>query len=191
VAEHDQPKHTDPVPPATVVDFWFETLSARDWYRKSQTLDQLISARFGATLRAARAGKTADWRATPTGRLAEIIVLDQFSRNIHRDSARAFENDGIALTLARDAIASRADQQLTRQQCAFLYMPFMHSEALDDHETAQELYDGLGLTSYITAEQKHRAIIERFGRYPHRNALLGRQNTADEAAFLKEPGSSF
>ena len=180
-----------PVSPEAVNRFWFDELSPRDWFRKSAALDEQIKTRFGATLEAAAAGTLSGWRESPHGRLAEVIVLDQFSRNIHRDSARAFENDPAALALARRAIDTGADRALTAQQRAFLYMPFMHSETLADHETALALYGSLGMENHLDAERKHHAIIERFGRYPHRNALLGRETTAEEAAFLAEPGSSF
>ncbi|WP_353113261.1 DUF924 family protein [Salinisphaera dokdonensis] len=180
-----------PVSPEAVNHFWFDELSPRDWFRKSAALDEQISTRFGVTLEVAAAGCLSGWRESPHGRLAEVIVLDQFSRNIHRDSARAFENDPAALALARHAIDTGADRGLSAQQRAFLYMPFMHSEALADHETALALYRSLGMENHLDAERKHYAIIERFGRYPHRNALLGRETSAEEAAFLAEPGSSF
>ncbi|GAB3685460.1 DUF924 family protein [Salinisphaera aquimarina] len=180
-----------PVSPDTVIRFWFDELSPRDWFRKSERLDQRIVDGFGVTLSEAAAGGLHHWRETPTGRLAEILVLDQFSRNIHRDSPRAFENDPAALARTREAIDAGADRALTRQQRAFLYMPFMHSESLADHQTALALYDALGMQNHLDAERKHYTIIERFGRYPHRNAVLGRENTGEEAAFLAEPGSSF
>ena len=180
-----------PVAPATVTRFWFNELSPRDWFRKSATLDRRIAERFGATLAAAAAGQTAHWRDRPAGRLAEILVLDQFSRNIHRDSPRTFENDAAALELARAALAAGADRRLTCQRRAFLYMPYMHSETLADHDTALELYKTLGLKSHLDAERKHYAMIERFGRYPHRNAVLKRRSTDEENAFLAEPDSSF
>jgi len=171
--------------------FWFDELSPRDWFRKSASLDQQISDRFGATLTAAVSSELSSWRDTPAGRLAEILVLDQFSRNIHRDSASAFGNDPAALACARQAIDAGADRALTPQQRAFLYMPFMHSEERADHETALELYQQLGLQNHLKSEREHYAIIERFGRYPHRNALLGRESTPEEVAFLAERGSSF
>ncbi|MES1938996.1 hypothetical protein T5B8_02065 [Salinisphaera sp. T5B8] len=179
------------VSPGSVIDFWFDTLAPRDWFRKSAALDRRIAQQFGATLTAAARGELAHWRATPLGRLAEILVLDQFSRNIHRDSPRAFENDERALNCAREAIANGDDTMLTPQQRAFVYMPFMHSETLADHERALALYQALGLAGHLKSEREHYAIIERFGRYPHRNSLLGRTSTPAEAAFLREPGSSF
>ena len=184
----------DPAPiasPDAVLRFWFEELTPGDWFRKSDALDREIADRFGATLRVAGSKGLRAWRETAAGRLAEILVLDQFSRNIHRDSARAFENDAVARALTRDAIDTGDDQSLTPQQRAFLYMPLMHSEARADHETALALYESLGLRGHLDAERQHYRIIERFGRYPHRNALLGRESTPDEKAFLAEPGSSF
>jgi uncharacterized protein (DUF924 family) len=180
-----------PVAPETVNRFWFEELAPRDWFRKSTKLDRQIAERFGAIHEAAAQGELGHWRVTPEGRLAEILVLDQFSRNIHRDTAQAFANDPIALALAREATDTGADRALSPQQRAFLYMPFMHSESLADHDIAIALYRSVGLKNHLDAERKHYAIIERFGRYPHRNAILGRESTAEEIAFLAEPGSAF
>lgn len=189
-------KHSDQSPPHIaspneIIEFWFNELAPRDWFRKSTTLDRQITDRFDATLSTAEADELSHWRGSAAGRLAEILVLDQFSRNIHRDSARAFENDAAALARAREAIDARAEQALSAQQTAFLYMPFMHSEAAADQETARVLYERLGLQSHLKAERAHRRIIQRFGRYPHRNALLGRESSDEENAFLSEPGSSF
>ena len=182
---------TDIASPDEIVAFWFDELAPRDWFRKSAKLDRIIGERFGATLAAATRGRLDHWRTRPTGRLAEILVLDQFSRNIHRDTPQAFAGDRAALELARETIAAGDDRSLTRQQRAFVYMPFMHSEALVDHELTMSLYQSLGLTGHLKAEREHYAIIERFGRYPHRNAVLGRESTPAEVAFLREPGSSF
>ena len=190
----DTPRDAQPADlasPDEIVAFWFDELAPRDWFRKSTALDRRIAQRFGATLTVAAQSGLKRWRTRPIGRLAEILVLDQFSRNIHRDTPQAFANDSEALALAREAIAAGDDNVLTRQQCAFLYMPFMHSEALVDHGVALRLYKSLGLAGHLKAERQHYAIIERFGRYPHRNALLGRQSTPAEKAFLREPGSSF
>ena len=118
-------------------------------------------------------------------------MLDQFSRNIWRDTPRAFASDGMALVLAQEAVAECADQQLPVKWRAFLYMPFMHSESLRMHEQAMKLFSAPGLEDNLRFEQRHRDIIERFGRYPHRNAILGRPSTAEEAAFLRTKGSSF
>jgi uncharacterized protein (DUF924 family) len=136
-------------------------------------------------------GELSAWRDTPHGRLAEIIVLDQFSRNLFRDSPKAFAQDGMALALAQEAVRTGADAQLSAQERVFLYMPYMHSESPAIHETAVQLFTGNGIQGNLDFELKHKAIIERFGRYPHRNALLGRNSTPEELAFLSQPGSSF
>jgi len=131
------------------------------------------------------------WRDTPGGRLAEIIVLDQFSRNIHRDTPLAFAADPLALALAQEAVRVEARRDLPLQQKSFLYMPFMHSESPLIHEQAVALFSEPGLENSLEFELRHKAIIDRFGRYPHRNAVLGRTSTPEEIAFLESPGSSF
>ena len=128
---------------------------------------------------------------TPEGRLAEIIVLDQFSRNLYRDQPHAFAYDNMALILAQEAISLQLDAQLSPEQRAFLYMPFMHSESKLIHEFALKLFQRLGNEINLNFEKKHKVIIDRFGRYPHRNALLGRVSTPEELAFLTQPNSSF
>jgi uncharacterized protein (DUF924 family) len=174
-----------------VLQFWFNELTAKDWFRKDDSLDKTISTRFATVLEAAAACELYDWRQTPDGRLAEIIVLDQFSRNIYRDSPRAFAQDALALALAQEAVAIGADMALPVDQRAFLYMPYMHSESRLIHEKALTLFEQAGLENNLDFEKRHLAIIERFGRYPHRNAILGRQSTAEEVVFLEQPGSSF
>lgn len=175
----------------SVLKFWFNDLAPADWWRKDAQLDARITESFAATLSAAKAGELEHWRTTAEGRLAEIIVLDQFSRNIHRDQAQAFEADGIALVLAQEAIRLHADQALPTEQRAFMYMPFMHSESLRIHDRAVTLFSAPGLEHNLDFEHRHRAIIERFGRYPHRNAILGRPSSAEEIEFLETPGSAF
>ncbi len=174
-----------------VLEFWFGELSPRDWWAKSPALDQHIKQRFGDLLRRAAHCELFTWRISADGRLAEVIVLDQFSRNIHRDSPAAFANDALALGLAQEAVAAGADQALPPERRAFLYMPYMHSESLAIHEVAVPLFENCGVPDKLDHELRHKAIIERFGRYPHRNAILGRSSTAEEIAFLKQPGSAF
>jgi uncharacterized protein (DUF924 family) len=147
--------------------------------------------RFGVTLQAAIRGELAHWRATPQGRLAEIIVLDQFSRNIFRDQPASFAQDPQALALAQALVATGQAITLSLEQRAFAYMPYMHSESLLIHAQAELLFSEPGLEANLNYERKHQAIIERFGRFPHRNAILGRVSTPEEAAFLQQPGSSF
>jgi uncharacterized protein (DUF924 family) len=177
--------------PQDVLDFWFDDLGADVWFAKSDATDALIRQRFEATHRAACACELFGWRANASGRLAEIIVLDQFSRNLFRDDARAFAADPIALALAQEAVAGGFDADLPVQQRAFVYMPYMHSESALIHQHAEALFSAPGLEFNLDFERKHKAIIDRFGRYPHRNGVLGRVSAAEEVAFLSEPGSSF
>ncbi len=177
--------------PETILAFWFEELTPRDWWSKDAGLDARIAARFGRVLTAARAGELAHWREPARGRLAEILVLDQFPRNVFRDRAEAFASDGMALVLAQEAVRLGVDRELPPTQRAFLYLPYMHSESLRVHDEALRLFDQPGLEENLRFEHAHRAIIARFGRYPHRNEILGRPSTAEELAFLREPGSSF
>ena len=180
-----------PVDAEAVLRFWFVELEPRDWWRKDPELDQRIASRFGALLETAASGALAAWRGTARGRLAEIIVLDQFTRNIHRGSAEAFANDALALRLAEEAVATGAALELLVEERRFFYMPYMHSESAAVHETAMRLFATPGLEKNLDFERRHKAVIDRFGRFPHRNALLGRESTAEEIEFLKQPGSSF
>ncbi|MBS7807152.1 DUF924 family protein [Variovorax sp. PCZ-1] len=175
----------------SVLHFWFSELTEKQHFAKDATLDALIAQRFGATLEAAARCELFGWRASPSGRLAEIIVLDQFSRNVWRDTPRAFAQDALALALAQELVASGGDAQLTTRERHFAYMPYMHSESLAVHQEALRLFAQPGLEDALRYEQRHQAIIQRFGRYPHRNAILGRESTAEELAFLQEPGSGF
>lgn len=174
-----------------VLTFWFEQCEPKDWWQKNHDFDVMIQQRFGLLQQAASQGELFQWRECAEGRLAEVIVLDQFSRNIFRDQPAAFACDSMALALSQEAIRQGADCDLTEQQRLFLYMPFMHSESKVIHEQAMHLFEQLGLESNLEFERKHKAIIDRFGRYPHRNDILGRRSSAEELAFLKQPGSSF
>jgi uncharacterized protein (DUF924 family) len=174
-----------------VLNFWFEEIKPANWWKKDETFDALLLERFTETHARASRCELFEWRRQPAGRLAEIIVLDQFSRNIFRGSALAFANDAMALTLSQEAIAFGADQDLTPGQRCFLYMPFVHSESLQIHEVAVELFRSNGEPGNLNFELKHKKIIEQFGRYPHRNKVLGRQSTPAEIEFLTKPGSSF
>ncbi len=175
----------------TVLDFWFKEIDAKQWWTKSAEFDQLIASRFGSLHAAAARCELHPWRETPQGRLAEIIVLDQFSRNMYRDQPQAFACDALALALAQTAVAMQADAALEILQRAFVYMLYMHSESPLIHGTAQALFSQAGLESSLASEQHHKAILDRFGRYPHRNAILGRPSTTEELEFLAGPGSSF
>ena len=177
--------------PQSILHFWFEELTAKQHFVKDATLDETIRARFGDTLEAAAQRELFGLRATAAGRLAEIIVLDQFSRNVYRDTPRAFAQDALALVLAQELVACRLDSSLPAAQRVFAYMPYMHSESALVHTQAVALFTQLGIPDNLNYELRHKAIIDRFGRYPHRNAILGRASSAEELAFLAEPGSSF
>jgi uncharacterized protein (DUF924 family) len=175
----------------TVLDFWFTELTPKQHYAKDAALDEAIRTRFGATLEAAARCELFAWRETSEGRLAEVLVLDQFSRNVYRDTARAFAQDALALALAQELVASGQDRSLPLAQRSFAYMPYMHSESALVHAQAALLFAQPSMEDTLRFELRHKAIIDRFGRYPHRNALLGRESTPEELAFLSEPGSGF
>ena len=184
--------------PGEVLGFWFgaPTGAARpEWFRKDPDFDAQVRARFAALHAQAAAGGLEAWAGEPASALALVVVLDQFSRNLHRGDARAFAQDARALALARGAVDRGWDRGKLPVERQFLYLPFEHAEdpAIQDRSVA--LFAGLeafeatrGLTEWA---EKHRAIIRRFGRFPHRNAALGRASTAEELAFLREPGSGF
>lgn len=174
-----------------VLSFWFDEIKPVQRWRKDTQFDEVITARFYETHQAAIQCELYKWRKIAQGRLAEIIVLDQFSRNMYRDQAESFAYDPMALTLSQEAIACGADKLLNQDERSFLYMPFMHSESLHIHEVAVSLFEANGIQSNLDFEHKHKQIIERFGRYPHRNTILGRASTKDELTFLSQPGSSF
>lgn len=177
--------------PAPIIDFWFTATKPRQWWARDPRFDQLIAAKFQAVHAAAARCELYAWRASAAGRLAEVIVLDQFSRNLYRDSPLAFAQDPLALAMAQEAVAAGADRELTPEQRVFLYLPYMHSESLLIHDIAVELYRANGIASNLDFELRHRDIIARFGRYPHRNQVLGRPSTAAECEFLHQPGSAF
>lgn len=174
-----------------VLKFWFEETQPAQWWKKDEAFDRLIRTRFAALHAQACRCELYEWRREPRGRLAEIIVLDQFSRNLFRDSPACFAQDALALALAQEAVAAGVAAQLSPVERSFLYMPYMHSESLQIHALAVELFRNNNTPGNFEYELKHRAIIERFGRYPHRNAILGRASTPEEIEFLRQPGSSF
>lgn len=185
---------------AQVLDFWFgapPALMARaEWFRKDPAFDAEVSARFGRTIETALAGGLQAWDDTPTGVLARIVVLDQFTRNAFRGTPRAFAGDPLALQAAQALVASAGDQGLAPLQRWFAYLPFEHAEDRVLQRQSVALFDALAQEHPALAEArdwalKHFEVVERFGRYPHRNAVLGRACTAEETAFLQQPGSSF
>ena len=169
-----------------VINFWFQELCLEQWFKKDKSTDLLIKKRFSSTHSAAVKGELCRWRNTALGRLAEVIVIDQFSRNIFRDDSRSYLYDGMALVLSQEAIRVGVHKKIKSQQRSFLYMPFMHSESRMIHERAVELFSDPDLKLNLEFEYKHKKIIDRFGRYPHRNKILGRTSTSKEIAFLEE-----
>jgi uncharacterized protein (DUF924 family) len=174
-----------------IYDFWFKEISPSQHWKADPAFDQLVRERFSTVHAQANRCELFAWRREPVGRLAEIIVLDQFSRNIYRATMAAFASDPLALALAQEAVATGADKALTPEERIFLYMPYMHSESKAIHDVALQLFEANGIQDNFEFERKHKAIIDRFGRYPHRNAILGRTSTEEEIEFLKLPGSSF
>ena len=174
-----------------VLHFWFNDILPVQWWKVDPAFDALVRARFGALHAQALRCELFAWRATPEGRLAEVIVLDQFARNLHRGTPQAFAADPLALALAQEAVAAGADLALPVEQRAFLYMPYMHSESAAIHAVGEPLMRERAPAHTHAFELKHKAIVDRFGRYPHRNAILGRASTPEELQFLTEPGSSF
>lgn len=177
--------------PDAVLNFWFEEITPKAWWAVADSFDRHIKSRFGDLHLSATRCELYGWRGTSRGRLAEIIVLDQFSRHIHRSHPNAFASDAHALALAQTAVAAGVDRELPLAQRAFLYMPYMHSESPLIHEIAVLLFTFPGMEKNLEVERRHKEIIERFGRYPHRNAILGRTSTSEEIDLLKMPGSSF
>lgn len=194
----------------TILEFWFGTetddvaaakAQAQLWWKKNPQVDQEIRERFAPLLDAAVAGKLDDWLNDAHGHLAMIILADQFSRNMYRDTPRAFASDSFARAWCKAGLDNGVDHRLRPLQRVFFYLPLEHSESLDDQdrsvelcialaqcvpEAHRELFDG-----YLNYAVRHREIIERFGRFPHRNAILGRESTPEEVEFLQKPGSSF
>jgi uncharacterized protein (DUF924 family) len=195
-----------------ILDFWFGDLKngevppqklSRMWWAKNRDIDEYIRKNFENDLLSAVKGELGDWESTPRGTLALIILLDQFSRNMYRDTPRAFSQDTLALRLAVKGIEKSFDSGLHPVMRVFFYMPFMHSESKDMQERSMALFGALEkdftsprelaemLSENMEYAERHRVIIERFGRFPHRNKILGRESTAAETEFLKKPGSSF
>ena len=174
-----------------ILKFWFEEIDQSQWWFKDDAFDRMIIDRFSAIHAKAARCELYEWRNNAEGRLAEVIILDQFSRNMFRGQAQSFQYDGLALMLAQEAISAGADKQLNAIQRSVLYLPFMHSESAQIHSVALNLYQENGNQSNRDFEIKHKNIIDQFGRYPHRNKILGRTSTEPEIEFLKLPGSGF
>lgn len=174
-----------------VLRFWFQDIDPQQWWTSDAAFDDQVRERFLSLLQQAAAGELNEWRTDARGRLAEIIVLDQFSRNIFRGTPQAFSQDPQAVVLTQEAVSSGALEALNDTERTFLLMPLMHSESRVIHTQAEALFKAHAPQNNYDFELRHKAIIDRFGRYPHRNEILGRASTPEEVEFLKQPGSSF
>ena len=177
--------------PQDILNFWFVEIESKKHWVKDPDFDSMVKERFESLHSSVSAGETWQWRETGEGRLAEVIVLDQFSRNMYRDTPQSFAFDSLALMLAQEAVFQGFDQKINKDWLSFLYMPYMHSESAKVHEEAVRLFSQPGMEGVLDFEMKHKKIIDRFGRYPHRNKILGRVSTPEEEEFLTQPGSSF
>ena len=175
--------------PADVVAFWFAPDAQPLWFAATPAFDEALRARFLSTYRAAAAGRLTDWEATPAGALALVIVLDQFPLNLFRGQPESFATEAAARAVADRALARGFDQALPPEQRQFLYLPFLHSEALADQERSVRLYQQPGLEDSLRFACHHCDLIARFGRFLHCNAILGRTSTAEERAYLASPGA--
>jgi uncharacterized protein (DUF924 family) len=181
-----------------VLDFWFGApgslhygQSRAEWFKKSDVFDARIRERFLPLCTQAAAGQRAAWRDSPLTLLALIIVLDQFPRNLFRDTREAFATDAMALDCAQRMTTLHWDERLNEVQRQFCYLPFEHAEDIAAQDTCLQLFRALGNADLLNWAQKHYDIVARFGRFPHRNAMLGRESTPEEIEFLKQPGSRF
>jgi uncharacterized protein (DUF924 family) len=173
--------------PDQVLEFWFQR-ERKDWFAKDERFDAEILSRFLPLYARAAGGGLADWLQAPRSCLALVIVLDQFPRNMFRGSARAFAADPLALAAARTIVERGWDRSFSPDERTFAYLPFEHSESIEDQERSLKLFEG---GENFEWARKHYDIVRRFGRFPHRNAVLGRESTPDEREFLSQPGSSF
>ena len=175
-----------------ILDFCFKEVGSEKFFEKDADFDKILTERYSALLNQAAASELYEWRRSIKGRLAEIIVLDQFSRNIYRDTPAAFAQDAMALALAQEAVNAGALEILESVAARkFILMPYMHSESKLIHQQALTLFETYINAETVEAELKHKVIIERFGRYPHRNVILGRVSSSEEIEFLTQPDSSF
>jgi Uncharacterized protein conserved in bacteria len=177
--------------PQSVIDFWFRKLTPAHWFTRNDTLDREIRDRFLDLHLELSRNVPDEWRASAEARLALIIVFDQFPRNMFRGSPHAFATDVLAREEARIAVATGADQAVEEGWRQFFYLPFEHSESLEDQDRSVALFTALGDPSGIDYAVRHRDVIAKYGRFPHRNRILGRENTPEEAAYLAQPGAGF
>ena len=177
--------------PKEVYSFWFEQLTRKDWFEKNDALDEAMRRHFAATHLCLARGELDTWRGTPQDRLSAVIVLDQLSRNLYRETPLAFAADWLALREAKLAIEAGADMALGTDERCFLYLPFEHSEVLAEQDRSVGLFTLLGDKEYLEYAERHRSVVREFSRFPHRNALLGRESTAAELEYLSKPGAGF
>lgn len=178
--------------PQDVLDFWFAPETVALHWKKDPAFDDRIRERFGAAHAEAAAGRLDQWRVTADGALALLILLDQFSRNLFRDSPKAYACDAEARQIAFDALARGLDLQVAEERRHFFYLPLEHSEDAAHQDRCVELMrNRTGNPTFVDFAKAHQRIVARFGRFPHRNAVLGRISSAEELAFLQEPGSAF
>jgi uncharacterized protein (DUF924 family) len=170
--------------PGSVLDFWFADEARSLWFNSTPAFDRQLRNDFESTWRHAALGHLSAWENTPQGALALVIVLDQFPLNIFRGEAVQFSTEALARAVAGRSIARGHDRQLPKQQLAFLFLPYMHSESLADQDRSLELFSAAGLDENLEFARGHREIVRRFGRFPHRNRLLGRESTPEEIAWL-------
>jgi uncharacterized protein (DUF924 family) len=174
-----------------VLRFWFDELGRKLWFVKDDAIDAAIRERFSALIDELSVSAIEDVVSSPDRALASVIALDQFPRNIYRGTPRAFENDELARAIAKLAVALGLDHRISAERRIFLYLPFEHSEAIADQYRSVELISSIGDEEYTRFAQAHCDVVARFGRFPHRNAILGRASSDEEIAFLEQPGSSF
>ncbi len=179
------------IKPEDIVRFWFSDTVRPKWFDSDPGFDSTLKERFEGILHGAKHGALRDWTQSAHGTLALIILLDQIPRNIYRGSPLSFATDDQALALSAAAVEKGFDLELSSEERQFLYLPFMHSESLQHQEQGVQLYSALGMDEPLRFMLLHRDAIARFGRFPHRNAILGRPSTEEEQTFLKEPGSHF
>ena len=182
--------------PDSIIKFWFEEITPKKQFKKDKDFDEKVKSRFGELLEKTKARELDSWKQSAESTLALIILLDQFSRNIYRDGKKSFEGDKLALKIAKEGIEKGFDKQIDSKRRAFFYMPFMHSENIEDQKKAIELFEELskeheGAKNNVKYANMHKDIIEKFNRFPHRNKILGRNSTKEEIDFLKNPKSSF
>ncbi|MEJ0010185.1 MAG: DUF924 family protein [Alphaproteobacteria bacterium] len=170
--------------PTDILDFWFSEPVRKDWWGGNPVLDAEIRDRFLGVYAGARDGQHDDWAETDDGLLALILLFDQFPRNMFRGRAEAFATDPLALALARFAVENGLDRDYPAERRHFLYMPFMHSEAIEDQEACVALFSDLGDADTLDFARRHHDVVARFGRFPHRNAALGQESTAEETEFI-------